>query len=73
MKNSRRKTHYTITEAAEKLGITRAAVHDAIKKKRLPAKRGKIEITQIQVKEAWLIPKKALDGYPYQRKKTPKD
>lgn len=35
------KKTYTITEAAKKLGITRAAVHAAIKNRRLRAKWGK--------------------------------
>jgi excisionase family DNA binding protein len=37
MKSSRRKRYYTITEAAKELGITRAAVHRAIKQGRLVA------------------------------------
>jgi len=34
MKSSARKLYYTITEAAKELGITRAAVHRAIKQGR---------------------------------------
>jgi hypothetical protein len=36
-----KKTQFTITEAAKKLGITRAAVHAAIQAGRLRAKWGK--------------------------------
>jgi predicted DNA-binding protein (UPF0251 family) len=36
---------YTITEAANRLGITRAAVHDAIRKKRIRATWGDVEVT----------------------------
>ena len=32
---------FTVTEAAKKLGVTRAAVHKAIQEKRLSAKWGK--------------------------------
>jgi hypothetical protein len=48
---------YTITEAAEQLGITRAAVHLAIQKKKLRAKWG--TVTQ----KALLIDSKDLDAY----------
>lgn len=33
---------YTVSKAAKELGITRAAVHEAIKRGRLEAERGKI-------------------------------
>jgi excisionase family DNA binding protein len=59
------KKTYTITEAAKKLGITRAAVHDAIKKGRLEAERGDIIQTRI-VKvtvTGWKIDAKSLDAY----------
>ena len=68
-----RKTHYTITEAAKKLGISRTAVHEAICKGRLDAKKGKIFQTQILkvVRYGWRIPAKALANYrvslPHQR------
>ena len=42
MKSTSRKRYYTITEAAKELGITRAAVHRAIKQGRLEAERGEI-------------------------------
>ncbi len=45
MKNAG-KRYFTITEAARKLGITRAAVYRAVKQKRLEAREAKI----IQVK-----------------------
>ncbi|MBI2997901.1 MAG: LysR family transcriptional regulator [Deltaproteobacteria bacterium] len=67
MKRARKKTHYTITEAAKKLGVTRAAVHRAIKKKRLEAERGYVEVvrtftTRTKMK-AWKIPVKSLAQY----------
>lgn len=42
MKVSSRKRYYTITEAAKELGVTRAAVHRAIKQGRLEAERGEL-------------------------------
>jgi predicted transcriptional regulator len=42
MNSSSRKLYYTITEAAKELGITRAAVHRAVKQGRLEAERGEI-------------------------------
>ncbi len=56
---------YTITQAAGKLGISRAAVHEAIRKGRLDAKKGKIFQTHIikVVRQGWLIPSKALADY----------
>ncbi len=53
------KRYYTITEAAKKLHITRAAVHDAIKQHRLKATWGKF----IQVTEGWQIPAGSLRDY----------
>lgn len=58
---AKKKAHYTITEAAKKLGISRPAVHEAIRTGRLKAKRGKIR--QVIVKMAWLIPLKSLKKY----------
>jgi len=40
-------TSYTITEAAKKLGVKRQAIHEAIKKGRLEAERGKITHTRV--------------------------
>ena len=37
---AKKQTHFTISEAAKKLGVTRAALHEAIKKGRLDAKWG---------------------------------
>jgi len=53
------KRHYTITEAARELGLTRSAVHEAIKTGRLDAEWGKV----VQVAEAWRIPAKALRSF----------
>jgi hypothetical protein len=52
---------YTITEAAKKLGITRAAVHEAIRKGRLEAEWG--ETVQVIRKKSLLIAAKNLDSY----------
>lgn len=64
----KRSKGYTITEASRKLGITRQAVHDAIQKGNLQAK--KTEVTQT----VWLIPKAALKKYQknYSRKRPKK-
>jgi hypothetical protein len=50
---------YTITEAAKKLRVSRAAVHLAIKKGKLDATWGKTT----QVVEALLIDSKDLEAY----------
>lgn len=67
MKKTSRKRYYTITEAARELGVTRAAVHSAIKQKRLEAQRGYVEVvrtftTRTRMK-AWRISAKSLDAY----------
>lgn len=59
----KKKTHFTITEAAKKLGISRPAVHEAIKTGRLKAKKGKVRQVQIIEKTGWLIPAKAVHDY----------
>lgn len=53
------KRYYTITEAARELGLTRSAVHEAIKTGRLDAQWGKV----VQVTEAWRIPVKGLRSF----------
>jgi len=53
------KRYYTITEAARKLKITRSSVHEAIRKGRLEASRGKI----VQVTEGWRISPTSLKHY----------
>ena len=53
------KRHYTITEAARKLKISRAAVHRAIKQTRLEADWGPISPPP----EAWRISERALRYY----------
>ena len=58
---STKKTQFTITEAAEKLGITRAAVHEAIKKGRLEAKWG--ERVRTVKDKVLLISGKSLKSY----------
>jgi len=55
------KKTYTITEAAKKLGITRAAVHEAIRKGRLKADWG--ETVQVIRKKARLIDVDDLNKY----------
>ena len=58
---SRRRRYYSITEAARGLGITRAAVHRAIKQGRLEAVRG--EIVRLVRTKAWRIVRESLDNY----------
>jgi len=48
---------FTITEAAKALGISRAAVFEAIRTGRLKAKRGQI------VQTVWLVSAGALESY----------
>jgi excisionase family DNA binding protein len=52
-----KKTHFTIAEAAARLGISRAAVHEAVRTGRLEAKRGQV------MRTIWLIPARALRSY----------
>jgi excisionase family DNA binding protein len=57
------KRFYSITEAASELGITRAAVHRAIKQGRLEAERGEI-IRLIRTKtKGWKISRQSLASY----------
>jgi excisionase family DNA binding protein len=57
------KSHFTVTEAAKALGITRAAVHRAIKQGRLEAERGEI-IRIIRAKaKGWKISRLSLNAY----------
>jgi predicted transcriptional regulator len=63
MNSSSGNRYYTITEAAKELGITRAAVHRAIKQGRLEAERGEI-IKLVQTKtQGWKISRPSLDSY----------
>ena len=63
MKASMRKRSYTITEAAKELGITRAAVHRAIKQHRLEAERGDIIRVVTTKTKGWRISPKSLNNY----------
>jgi hypothetical protein len=56
-----KKTSYTITEAAEKLGISRQAVHKAIRRQLLQAERG--TFTEVVIRKGWVISKAALSEY----------
>ena len=63
MKSASRKRYYSITEAAKELGITRAAVHRAIKQGRLEAERGEI-IKLVRTKtKGWKISQPSLNSY----------
>jgi excisionase family DNA binding protein len=63
MKPPHWKRHYSITEAAKELGITRAAVHRAIKQGRLEAERGEIiRFVTTRTKQ----PTKGFLEYPHQ-------
>lgn len=59
MKSPGYKYYFTITEAARKLRVTRAAVHEAIKRGKLNATWGKF----IQVTEGWRISPGSLHDY----------
>ncbi|HET9882910.1 MAG TPA: hypothetical protein VFS81_14240 [Candidatus Binatia bacterium] len=54
---------YTVNEAAKKLGVTRAAIHQAIKEGRLDFEWGEtVHVIEIR-KRARLISAKALENY----------
>jgi excisionase family DNA binding protein len=61
VKKPAKKKSYTITEAANKLGITRAAVHEAIRKKKIRASWGNVKV-EMTVR-ALLIPADDLKRY----------
>ena len=63
MKRTRRPAEYTITEAAKSLGITRAAVHRAIKQGRLEAERGEIVRIIRSKTKGWKISASSLNAY----------
>jgi excisionase family DNA binding protein len=63
MKPSTHRRDYTITEAANELGITRAAVHRAIKQGRLEAERGEIVRIIKSTTKGWKISQKSLNAY----------
>jgi len=65
MKKSTSKQFLTITEAAEKLGVKRQAIHAAIKKGHLKAVRGKITHTRIvkTTVNGWKVDVKSLETY----------
>ena len=52
-----KKTEFTVGEAAQRLNVSRQAIHNAIKRKHLKARRKKV--TKIE----WLIPADALESY----------
>ena len=54
---------YTLSEAATKLGISRQAVHEAIRKGLLEAHKAKITKTIVQVTRGWVIHADALGKY----------
>jgi predicted DNA-binding protein (UPF0251 family) len=51
------KRHYTITEAAHNLGITREAVWKAVKSRKLKARLGTLQT------KGWLIAAESLEAY----------
>jgi hypothetical protein len=57
----KKKTTYTITEAAKKLGLTRAGVHRAIKRGEIAAKW--TMFSQVVKRRVLLIAEKDLDGF----------
>lgn len=63
MKRNAKKSYYSITEAAKTLGVSRAAIHEAIRKGKLEASWGKvIQVVRTEVK-ALRIPAKSLGAY----------
>jgi len=58
---TKKKTHFTITEAAKKKGVSRAAIFGAIRKGRLEAEWG--ETVQVIKKKSRLILAKSLEAY----------
>ena len=46
---------YSIADAAQKLGMTRQAVHTAIQEKRLKAKHGTFEVQRTFKVKGWII------------------
>ena len=52
-----KKKEYTVGEAAQHLKVSRQAIHNAIRKKHLKARRKKV------IKIEWLIPANALESY----------
>jgi predicted XRE-type DNA-binding protein len=67
MKKPAKKRYFTITEAADELGLTRQGVHDLIRRGILRASRGKI--VHIKIVQGWKIPAKALEAYRNRRTK----
>jgi predicted DNA-binding protein YlxM (UPF0122 family) len=63
MKQPKKTTVYTLSEAATKLGISRQGVHEAIKKGLLEAHKANITKTIVQVTRGWIIHADALDKY----------
>lgn len=54
---AKKKTLYTITAAAKRLGVSRQAVHLAIKKGALKARAKKV------IEVVWYIPEESLESY----------
>jgi predicted DNA-binding protein YlxM (UPF0122 family) len=54
---------FTITEAAKKLGVSRQAVHKAIRRGLLDAERATITETVIRETKGWVVSDKALKDY----------
>ena len=64
MKNRSNNPHvFTLSEAAKELGISRQAVHEAIKKGLLEAHKAKITKTIVQVTRGWVIQPDAIRKY----------
>jgi len=63
MNQPKKPSLYTLSEAANKLGISRQAVHEAIKRGLLEAHKGRITRTIVQVTRGWVIQADALLKY----------
>jgi hypothetical protein len=58
-------TFLTITEAAKRKGVSRAAIYNAIRQKRLIAEKGVFTTTKVIkiTRKGWRIPESELDKY----------
>ena len=62
---AKKKKLYTMSEAADRLGVTRAAIHAAIQSKRLKAKKGTFEVERVirRTLTGWVIDEADLITY----------
>ena len=58
-----KKRYFTVTEAARKLNLTRAGVHEAIRAKRLDSEWMTVTQTHVVKKRVRVIPAKAIAAF----------